>query len=51
MTQSQVRLEAEQPEFGLSWLETVHVLPMQHVIIFRKQAAAESGPAGGSGQQ
>ena len=51
MTQAQVRLEAEQSEFGLSWLETVHVLPMQHVIIFRKQAAAESGPAGGVVQE
>jgi len=39
MTQAQVRLEAEQQEFGLSWLETVHVLPLQHVIIFQKQAA------------
>lgn len=37
MTQAQVRLEAEQPEFGLSWLETVHVLPLQHVVIFQKQ--------------
>jgi len=41
MTQAQVRLEAEQPEFGLSWLETVHVLPLQHVIIFQKQSAAK----------
>ena len=40
MTQAQVRLEAEQPEFGLSWLETVHVLPLQHVVIFQKQQPA-----------
>ena len=44
------RLVFEQPEFGLSWLETVHVLPLQHVIIFRKQATAESGPASERGQ-
>ena len=43
MSQDQVRLEAEQQEFGLKWLETVHLLPRQHVIIFRKSdsAAAE----------
>jgi ubiquinone/menaquinone biosynthesis C-methylase UbiE len=37
MSQEQVRKEAEQSEFGLQWLETVHFLPRQHVIIFRKQ--------------
>jgi precorrin-6B methylase 2 len=43
MTQAQVRQEAEQPEFGLSWLETVHVLPLQHVVIFQKQPQPVAG--------
>ena len=41
MTQAQVRKEAEQAEFGLTWLETIHILPRQHVIVFQKTAASE----------
>ncbi|MFM7037934.1 MAG: class I SAM-dependent methyltransferase [Planctomycetaceae bacterium] len=41
MTQAQVRKEAEQPEFGLTWLETIHILPRQHVIVFQKTAGTE----------
>ena len=37
MSQVQVRREAEQPEFGLHWSETIHVLPRQHIIVFQKQ--------------
>ena len=40
MSEAQVRKEAEQPELGLTWKETVSTLPRQHVIIFTK-----SGPA------
>ncbi|MFM7058416.1 MAG: class I SAM-dependent methyltransferase [Planctomycetota bacterium] len=41
MTQAQVRKEAEQPEFGLTWLETIHILPRQHVIVFQKTGQSE----------
>lgn len=37
MSQAQVRREAEQEEFGLRWVETIHVLPRQHILIFQKQ--------------
>jgi len=37
MSQAQVRREAEQPEFGLKWTETIHVLPRQHILVFTKQ--------------
>ncbi len=36
MSQVQVRREAEQPEFGLKWTETIHVLPRQHILIFTR---------------
>ncbi len=36
MTEAQVRLEAEQPEFQLEFVETIDELPRQHVIIFRR---------------
>lgn len=36
MTEAQVRLEAEQPEFQLEYVETIDELPRQHVIIFRR---------------
>ena len=39
MSQAQVRKEAEQPELGLTWSETIHILPRQHVIVFRKSDA------------
>jgi len=37
MSQAQVRREAELPEFGLKWTETIHVLPRQHILVFTKQ--------------
>jgi ubiquinone/menaquinone biosynthesis C-methylase UbiE len=40
MTVAQVKKEAEQPEFGLNWKETVKVLPVQHILIFEKQQPA-----------
>ncbi len=39
MSEAQVRKEAELPELGLTWQETVGTLPRQHVVIFRKGAA------------
>lgn len=44
MSQAQIRLEIEQPEFGLQWVETVHLLPRQHVMIFQKSKSAGSNP-------
>jgi SAM-dependent methyltransferase len=40
MSEKQVRKEAELPELGLKWKETVGTLPRQHVVIFQKTAAA-----------
>ena len=42
MSQVQAKKEVEQPEFGLMWTETIHVLPRQHILVFTKQIAAES---------
>lgn len=42
MSQAQVRKEAEQPEFGLTWAETIHILPRQHVIVFQKSTIADT---------
>ena len=36
MSEAQVRKEAEQPEFGLEWVETIAVLPRQHIVVFRR---------------
>ncbi|MEY2727190.1 MAG: putative methyltransferase YcgJ [Planctomycetota bacterium] len=44
MSQAQVRIEAEQPEFNLAWLETIHILPRQHVIVFQKTAGTAEEP-------
>ena len=41
MTQAQVKKEINQPEFQLTWKETIGTLPRQHVIIFEKQAEGE----------
>lgn len=38
MTEAQVKLEMDQPEFQLKWKETIGVLPRQHIIVFEKQA-------------
>lgn len=40
MTEAQVKTEANQPEFGLQWKETIEVLPRQHIIIFERLAEA-----------
>ena len=37
MSQAQVKAEASLPEFALTWTETIHVLPRQHIIVFTKQ--------------
>lgn len=39
MSEAQVKKEASQPEFGLTWKETVDKLPRQHVVIFEKTKA------------
>lgn len=44
MSQVQVRKEIEQPEFGLKWTETVHVLPRQHILVFTKQTSPAQEP-------
>jgi ubiquinone/menaquinone biosynthesis C-methylase UbiE len=41
MTEKQVRLEASQPEFGLKFVETIGVLPRQHIVIFQKSDTSE----------
>lgn len=41
MTEVQVKLELERPEFGLEWVETHGDLPRQHVIVFRKSEPAQ----------
>lgn len=41
MTEAQVRLEAELPEFKLKWKETIATLPLQHIIVFERLAAKE----------
>lgn len=43
MTEAQVKKEASQPEFGLKFVETIRVLPWQHIVVFeRKPAEKES---------
>jgi len=37
MTEAQVKREASQPEFELRWVETIGVLPWQHVIVFERR--------------
>ncbi|MEX1230298.1 MAG: class I SAM-dependent methyltransferase [Planctomycetaceae bacterium] len=36
MSVDQVKLEAEQPEFGLEYRETINILPRQHIVMFEK---------------
>lgn len=38
MMEKQVRREAERPEFGLTWKETIGVLPRQHIVVFERNA-------------
>ena len=40
MTVAQVKKEIQLPELGLTWKETIGILPWQHIIIFEKQPAA-----------
>ena len=37
MTEAQVKREAGQPEFNLRWVETIEILPWQHVIVFERR--------------
>ena len=41
MSEAQVKREASQPELGLKFVETIRVLPWQHIIIFEKPAAKQ----------
>lgn len=36
MSETQVKKEMAQPEFGLKWKETIDVLPRQHIIVFER---------------
>ena len=36
MSEAQVRKEAELPELGLKWTETIAVLPRQHIVVFKR---------------
>ena len=36
MTEAQVKIEASQPEFGLRFVETIDVLPWQHIVLFER---------------
>lgn len=49
MSQAQVRREIEQPELGLTWQETIGVLPRQHILVFVKQPALDAAPAAAPG--
>jgi ubiquinone/menaquinone biosynthesis C-methylase UbiE len=44
MSEAQVKKEANLPEFGLKFKETIHKLPRQHVIVFEKPAAEAADP-------
>lgn len=39
MSEAQVKLEADQSEFGLKWKETIDRLPRQHMVVFERVAA------------
>ena len=41
MSEAQVKKEIQQPEFGLTWKETLRELPRQHVIVFEKPLKAK----------
>jgi ubiquinone/menaquinone biosynthesis C-methylase UbiE len=45
MAEAQVKLEADQPEFGLEWKETIDRLPRQHMVVFERVAPEQSGEA------
>jgi precorrin-6B methylase 2 len=42
MTEAQVKREAAEPELELTYVETIEVLPWQHVILFERNAAKPS---------
>lgn len=42
MTEAQVKKEASQKEFGLKFVETIGVLPWQHIVIFEKPKKGEA---------
>ena len=41
MTEAQVKKEASQKEFGLQFVETIGVLPWQHIVVFEKPKKGE----------
>lgn len=45
MTEAQVKKEASQKEFGLKFVETIGVLPWQHIVIFQKPKNGEKNTA------
>ena len=44
MTEAQVKREASQQEFGLRFVETINVLPRQHIVIFEKPGPEAETP-------
>ena len=42
MTEAQVKKEASQKEFGLKFVETIGVLPWQHIVIFERPKKDEA---------
>ncbi|MHC4877391.1 MAG: class I SAM-dependent methyltransferase [Planctomycetota bacterium] len=40
MSEAQVKREASQPDFGLKHVETIGVLPRQHIVIFERSKAS-----------
>ncbi len=49
MTEEQVKKEAGQPEFGLQWVETIGVLPQQHIIVFQRKERLQQPASGRDG--
>jgi tRNA A58 N-methylase Trm61 len=41
MTEAQCKKELALPEFGLTWKETLDVLPQQHIVVFEKRVEAK----------
>ena len=41
MSEAQVKKEIAQPEFGLTWKETIKELPRQHIVVFEKPLKTE----------
>ncbi len=41
MTEAQVKREASLPEFALRFVETIEVLPWQHIVLFERRPASD----------